>query len=374
MADMKQQRYQFDLLTQRFIVNRWNTEAGREVHAGIVKALKASSDIKPLLDHYVLEHPDNIEPYDYPIYPPDAIVAGAFWVLDAEDMRGIRFHMEDFYASHSLTKMQLSLSGFHRCNLRCAQLGMSRLSYANFDGCDMQEAMLAHAEGINTNFTDSDIRHACLLGAEFIGADLSGCDCRDIYLGEAHLSQLKVDYRSRFDPQLRRSWQSRSMPPQQLADLNHSLRMAYQRADIWHIADRFLFQERTASRKYIRWPHARKHGSPKAAWLWLKDWIWGGIAGYGTKPGRLVTLGVCTSMLYAVLYAALGELEQSNNQAHDFAEALYFSFTTFATLGYGDLSYGANHPWLRLLSTSEAWAGAIIIALFVAVMARKILR
>jgi hypothetical protein len=54
--------------------------------------------------------------------------------------------------------------------------------------------------------------------------------------------------------------------------------------------------------------------------------------------------------------------------------AMYFSFTTFATLGYGDLSYGPSHPWMRFLSTSEAWVGAVIIALFVAVMARKMLR
>jgi len=371
---MKQQRYQFDLLTQRFIVNRWNTEVGRAVHAGIVDALKASADIEPLLGPYVLEHPENIEPYEYPIYPRDAIVPAAFWVLDAEDMRGIRFHQEDFYATRSLTKKQLSLSGFYSCNLRCAQLGMSRLSFASFEGCDMRESMLAHAEGIDTRFGESDMRAACLLGVDFIGADLSACDCRDIYLGEARLSRIKVDYRSQFDTKLRQNWKTRTMQPQQLADLNHSLRMAYQRADLWHIADRFLYQERSASRKYIRWPQIGKQRTAKSVWMWLKDWIWGGVSGYGTRPGRLVALGVFTSTLYALLYAAMGGLGQGSNQVHDFAAALYFSFTTFATLGYGDLSYGAEHPWLRLLSTSEAWAGAIIIALFVAVMARKILR
>ncbi len=371
---MKEQRYQFDLLTQRFIVNRWDTEIGRNVHQQILAAMKSSGEIAPLLDHYVLEHADNIEPYEYPIYPPDAIVPGAFWVLDSEDLRGIRFHQEDFYGCTSLTKMQLSLAGFYRCNLRCAQLGMSRLSFSQFEGCDLREAMLAHAEGIDTRFSDSDLRHTCMLGAEFIGADLSGCDCRGLYLGEAHLSQLQLDHRTRFDIHLKRTWHNRSMAPRQLADLNHSLRMAYQRADLWHIADRFLYHERTASRKYIRWPEATRHATPKNIWLWLKDWIWGWTAGYGTRPGRLVMLGILVSVMYALLYAAAGGLGTAGAQAHDFVSALYFSFTTFATLGYGDLSYSAEHPWLRLLSTTEAWAGAIIIALFVAVMARKMLR
>ncbi len=314
------------------------------------------------------------KPYDYPIYPGDAIVPGVSWVLDAEDLCGIRFHQEDFYGSTSLSKMQLSLSGFYRCNLRRIQLGMSRLSFTHFDHCDLREAMFAHAEGIDTRFAGSDMRQSCLLGAEWIGADLSGCDCRGIYLGEAHLSQLKVDHRSRFDTRLKRHWHNRSMAPRQLADLNHSLRMAYQKADLWHIADRFLYHERTASRKYIRWPEAMHHATPKNIWLWLKDWIWGWASGYGTRPTRLVMLGMLVSLLYAVLYAAAGGLGKAGDQTHDFISALYFSFTTFATLGYGDLSYSAEHPWLRLLSTSEAWAGAIIIALFVAVMARKILR
>jgi len=374
MAGMKQQRYKFDLLTQRFIVNRWDTDIGRKLHAEIVERIKTSADISPLLDHYVLEHPDNIEPYDYPIYPHDSIIPGAFWVLDAEDMRGIRFHQENFCASASLTKMQLSLSGFYRCNLRHAQLGMSRISFTNFEGCDLREAMFAHAEGLDINFSDSDMRDCCLLGAEMIGADLSGCDCRGIYLGEAKLQQLVVDYRSRFDPQLKRSWQNRSMAPRQLADLYHSLRLAYQRADLWHIADRYLLQERTASRKHIRWPEIVKHTSFRKIWMWLKDWIWGWTAGYGTRPGRLVALGILVSLTYAMLYAVAGGLDPESGKNHDFASALYFSFTTFATLGYGDLSYGPEHPWLRLLSTTEAWAGAIIIALFVAVMARKILR
>lgn len=55
-------------------------------------------------------------------------------------------------------------------------------------------------------------------------------------------------------------------------------------------------------------------------------------------------------------------------------EGLYFSFTTFATLGYGDVSYGPEHPLLRMLSTVEAWCGAVFISLFVVLLARKVFR
>jgi len=62
------------------------------------------------------------------------------------------------------------------------------------------------------------------------------------------------------------------------------------------------------------------------------------------------------------------------NDIPNFVSTLHFSFATFATLGYSDPSYGPEHPWFRLLSTSEAWVRVISIALFVAVIARKILQ
>ena len=55
-------------------------------------------------------------------------------------------------------------------------------------------------------------------------------------------------------------------------------------------------------------------------------------------------------------------------------ESVYFSFTTFATLGYGDVSYGPDQPYLRVLSTVEAWFGAVFISLFVVLLARTVFR
>lgn len=367
---MERQRYKFDLLTQRFLIHRWETELGQRVYAEILENIRGSADICPILEHYVIEHPENTDPYDFPVYPRDAVQPGTFWVLDPEDLRGLRFYQENLYATRSLTKMQLSFARFYQCNLRCAHLGMTRLSYAGFEACDLREAVFAHSEGIATRFVGSDLEHACLLGAEFIAPNLCGSDCRGMYLEGAKLQDMRVDYQTRFDMSLLRRWKNRCIPLQQLPDLYHSLRMAYQQADIWHIADRYLLRERTAHRKFIRWPQIARHFSPKAAWLWLRDIAWAWMAGYGTRPSRLVSLSVLISAGYALAYYLIGGPGESS----DFSSALYFSFTTFATLGYGDLSYGPGHPWMRLLSTSEAWVGAIVIALFVAVMARKLLR
>jgi hypothetical protein len=104
---------------------------------------------------------------------------------------------------------------------------------------------------------------------------------------------------------------------------------------------------------------------------WFADLLSGWITGYATKPFRVVGIGALVSLTYAVVYWRAGLPEP---ETHDVLQALYFSFTTFATLGYGDVTYPSTRPWLRLLSTSEGWFGAVFIALFVTVLARKMLR
>ena len=54
-----------------------------------------------------------------------------------------------------------------------------------------------------------------------------------------------------------------------------------------------------------------------------------------------------------------------------FLECLYFSFVTFTTLGYGD--YAPSQAF-QLVATAEAFFGAFMIALFVLVFGRKMLR
>jgi len=81
--------------------------------------------------------------------------------------------------------------------------------------------------------------------------------------------------------------------------------------------------------------------------------------GHG-RAGLVVLLGVFgvfalhTSEIwaYAALYKALGE-------AGDFTDALYFSTTAFASLGFGDIVLS---PRWRLISAIEAANGVILFA------------
>lgn len=78
------------------------------------------------------------------------------------------------------------------------------------------------------------------------------------------------------------------------------------------------------------------------------------------RAGILVLLGVFGVFAlhtveiwsYAGLYQILGE-------AHDFTDALYFSTTAFASLGFGDIVLS---PRWRLISAIEAANGVILFA------------
>lgn len=70
---MDRERYKFDLLTQRFLEQRWETAIGQKVRDEVLSGLKNSVEVRAILDPYVLDHPENVEPYGHPYYPKDAM-------------------------------------------------------------------------------------------------------------------------------------------------------------------------------------------------------------------------------------------------------------------------------------------------------------
>jgi len=55
-----------------------------------------------------------------------------------------------------------------------------------------------------------------------------------------------------------------------------------------------------------------------------------------------------------------------------FLETLYFSIVTFTTLGFGDLA--PKPGFFQLFASFEALLGAIFMAMFIFVFARKMIR
>jgi len=371
---MDREGFKFDLETQRFLVNRWETELGKKVNDKVISGLKNSVEVRAILDSYVLEHPKNLDPYGYPHYPKDAMTEGAFWVLTQDDLRGIRFYNEDFSNSPSFEKKSLSYSSFYNCNLTDANFEMSDLSYARFEKCKMDRIIFAASGGFSTKIENCSLHDACFWSSGFRDCDFSGSDFTGVYFESAILEDIKVNYLTKFDLKISSTWENRSMPDNQRPDLLRAIRIAYEKAELWSHMDRFLLEEKTNQRKHIIWTRFAQEKSIPTFMPWLSSMISGWLSGYSTKPIRVIALGIFVAMIFSGLYLIFGTPNTHKDFSSALLESIYFSFTTFATLGYGDISYGPEFPYLRILSTVEAWIGAVFIALFVAVLARKVFR
>ena len=372
--DMEKEDIKFDLLTERFIINRWKTPIGREVHDHIIDAARKSEDVTRILEPYVLQHPAVVEPYEYPFYPPDAIEEKEFWVLTSNDLRGLYCHGENFSNSTSFAKTQLGFTHFTSCDLTAVDFEMTDLSAAEFSHCNLSNVVFAYCGGVDVTIVDSKLVNASFLNAQFLQFNLSGTDLTNVYFENTDLKEIKVNYLTKIDKRLHRRWHQRMMPLNRLPDLYRAFRIAYQRAQLHTYADHFLFRERLTNRKYVLWPRFINKKTLFDFTAWLMDFIWSAIAGYGTKPFRIILLGLFVSFIYAVIYFLFGTPLEASGRMTGFLGSIYFSYTTFATLGYGDLVYAEGHHIMRLVSTSEAILGAVTMALFVVVVARKIMR
>ncbi|WP_409439112.1 ion channel [Psychromonas sp. GE-S-Ul-11] len=74
---------------------------------------------------------------------------------------------------------------------------------------------------------------------------------------------------------------------------------------------------------------------------------------------------VFSILMYSILYFKSGLIVNGQYQSVDFATALYFSGTTWTTVGYGDISAPVE---LRLLTTIEALNGYLSMAILIALI------
>ena len=96
---------------------------------------------------------------------------------------------------------------------------------------------------------------------------------------------------------------------------------------------------------------------------------------YGESVWRVFFTAASIILIYASIYSLRGSIIGTNTAVpvHNFWTNLYFSIVTFTTLGYGDL-HPISSIGIRLLAGSEAFLGAFILAYFVVVVSRKIMR
>jgi hypothetical protein len=87
---------------------------------------------------------------------------------------------------------------------------------------------------------------------------------------------------------------------------------------------------------------------------------------YGRKPYRIVLLSLAIILFFSFIYWLNDDLISINSgkvKNFTFFDSIYFSTTTFTTLGYGDMS---PLSWLRIFTSVEAFSGVVNMGFLIA--------
>jgi len=107
----------------------------------------------------------------------------------------------------------------------------------------------------------------------------------------------------------------------------------------------------------------------------LHKWLWScflnGLFGYGEQPVKVIISAIIIILIFTFLFMGSGISSSiiGSSTSKKFLDCVYFSVITFTTLGYGD--FRPLEGWGRLFSGTEAFIGALMMALFVYTFARR---
>lgn len=243
-------------------------------------------------------------------------------------------------------------------NLTRASLKGARLYRADFSGATLLKADLSGANLNAAHFEDAD-----LLGASLIGANLE-----DTHWGAA----LRQDREA--ERALARGDTATALQNfREAEEIYRDLRMVAEAQGRHRRSGEFFYREMLM----------RHHRLPQRGRERLLSRIAHVLYGYGERPSHFVACALIYNLIFAGLFFVFGILDNGVVEKFDpaqgwaynleaFGDALYFSVSTFTTVGYGDVV--APDGLTRALAGFEALSGAFIMALFVVMFVRKLSR
>lgn len=334
-----------------------------------------------------------------------------FWHLK-KDMKNVaemlikeRPPREAFLAGANLREADL-----RRVNLEAANLERTDLSYsdlreailvgANLTAADLERADLSYSDLHNARLVRTNLHRANLSHANLGGADLYNSEIANVVgLWSARLDRIEKNERDadsylRMKPRTHARYHFAMDRYLRAKTINSDLK-TYFRNEGRHAesgnhfireqaieAKRLWIASRFRKETDIRW-HYPEHSykdSKTFRWLyfletkakWVVNRVFYHVAGYGESPLRVVSTYVLMILLFAVLYWATGALDGRNAGPYSVWEYIYASAVTITTLGFGN-----QQPVLamhRFLAAFEACLGSFLLAFFVVVVSRRMMR
>ncbi|MDF1701089.1 MAG: ion channel [Planctomycetota bacterium] len=238
-----------------------------------------------------------------------------------------------------LSDMTLSLRNFRNSDLRGADFTNVRLSRVGFDDSELDDIVLEDAI-----LEKVDLRRVRSMS----GGRTYGAIFKDVFLPAGGILGTRCAYDG-----------PRDHDPLKAESVYRNLKETYKNQGEHETSGLYYEREMDMRRQ-------RSHGFDR---FWLSAlWL---SCGYGERPRRAIMTSIVVVLGYALAFMALDLRGPDGPIGGRFMECAYFSTVTFTTLGYGDIiPLGAA----RYIAATEAFLGAWMMALFVFVFCRRMVR
>ena len=323
---------------------RWQTPKGKE----LVKKIKQSRCyLSPVLFRKVVQNFPNINDEE---------------VQESIDLRGINLAGYDFRVP-----VKEEDSGFEE--------EMAILSYIHFEGaalkhttfqdgkihnCFFEEADVTHTNFKNASLNTCNFQAADATGMLITGGNLVNCNFTDAKLHDINLSSVITDQSTIFSTKLHDEKEGNF----HIASLQYKqIREMYKNSSLHTQADFYHYREMISRRRQLDIYNPVR---------WINFIFADLTCKYGTSVVRILIWMIAIISIFTLLYWIFQNVSYQNAPTHlSIFDSLYFSLTTYTTIGYGDF-----HPIgsFRIFAAIEGLLGAILTSLFTVIVARRVIR
>lgn len=255
------------------------------------------------------------------------------------------------------------------------------LKNVRFKNCNLRKSIFKRTIFDNTRFIKTNLKDSILSDTQIKSIQISDCDCRSFKIIDSNMEVFEIedDYITRFDEY---TFIDKIIIDKKYLKSYENAYKAYRKIsakfennNLLDYAGEYYYLSKKAEIKILK-------GLDK-----IKSYMFWMLCGYGERPTYALVTSIEIVILFAIFYMFTG-LKVDGNEINysmtifdgfiysqslcrDFFNSLYFSITTFTTVGYGDIT---PVRLSILLSGIEMFLGVTMVGLWTATLARKIIR
>jgi uncharacterized protein YjbI with pentapeptide repeats len=290
----------------------------------------------------------------------------------------------------NLEEVEITESDFREANLEEINASSANFYNANFEGANLYKAHLMFADLRRVNLRKTDLAGTFLDYAELYGCIFNESNLEFAYITEENIYEInekkfkkllfgkkKRNYVYSQDEENEFSRYKRIFEEKRrflvASDVYRNIKNTLHQNGAYDRESEYHYKEQRALTKHYR--------KTKRYWSWFKNFIFETLCGYGEKLFRVVLWTLIIILAFGIFYhISSGIMPNPTSTTRLYwTDYYYFSILTFTTVSFGDLLPNPatglmDIPWFRITAMTEALFGTFLLALFLVLSFKRIMR